>query len=205
MDASIVKLIFTFILLTAIAIGFWYSRKNESVTEGVFASISSIILTFILWVILSSISNFFSFDLVRGGDRLPSYSNTREESIKRKTYVSDVKLIVVKKPDSMYLDVSQGWIEKSWASGYWFWTTHESIGNLYHVSIPVKDIKGTWNIYHEQNQDYLHFDSSEMELRGNIHGLIGHDTITYSITKNARMRFEQSDVIGKLILIPQPK
>ncbi len=97
------------------------------------------ILIFMICVLLIPV--FFKsarFNLIIGGERLLSRSSTKNESRKRGVYICDVKLpnSPYKVNDSIFLEIKDGWIEKRWRSGYWYWTTFKEEG--FHVIMESK-------------------------------------------------------------------
>ena len=109
-----------------------------------------------------------------------SESETREEAIKRKTFECDVKLpeqpYRISKTKIIYL--KNGWIEKSWRAGFWFWTTKIDTGGSFFYQIHLDCRKGNndttiWNIRTEYKPnkgcDYL---DDHVKTEGYFSGLI---------------------------------
>ena len=196
------------VALLAIAIVALVSRFLKlSLIAKVVSFIGTSIGIVCLVLYLSTVSSYFSFDFVHGGDHQPSRSATREESIKRGVFLCDIKLVpsVFQLNDTMSVELKEAWIENEWARGTWFWTTYPSPTEGYNITMIVKEIKGSWSIYRGVNQEYLYYDNSQSELSGSLQVLLNSDTLKYFVLKEDKMNFEDSDVIGKIQFVLGPR
>ena len=149
-------------------------------------------------IILPSLSNYFSFDLVHGGDSLHSSSSTKEESIKRGVYVCGLKL--PRNPfvlnDSMSVGIEEAWIEKTWRRSYWFWTTIPDNGD-YQITIIASEVRGNWIIKNSSTsgfgRDVLGY--YDGEFGGHIRNLPVNDTLKYYVLKRDEFNFDDENII----------
>ena len=141
----VVILIFAIIVLLAVAVVSIISKyfKLSVYMKGLFFFGILVSMIFILFF-LSSVSTYFSFDLVHGGDKLYSRSITKSESIKRGVYLRDLKLdpSPFHLNDTMSIKIKEAWIEKDWTQGYWFWTTQQGVNGEYNITIIIDEVKG---------------------------------------------------------------
>ncbi len=185
-------------------------KANLSLTFWLTLTIGFIILLMIGLVILGSYDRTFSLNIIN--ETSAGSSTTKEEAIKRKTFVCDLVTpttpFYISKTHILY--VESGWVERPWITGFWYWTTNiDTSRNWYEVTVirhksnlntaewPIinkgKDTSG----YGSQLQD----DNNNKRLTGTIDDLPSSDTLSYTVLKRDTIDFRPSNIEGTLILL----
>ena len=153
----------------------------------------------------------FSFNIVDPGST--QWSDTKEEAVRRKTFVADLITPVnpYKISNNRILYVKSGWIEKSWSGGFWYWTTNidSSSNNWFEITLIRKKL-GTdtteWKIINrgKNNQSYgiqLQDDNNNHRLTGTLDDLPSSDTLRYTVLKRDTIDFHDKNIEGTLVLL----
>ena len=166
-----------------------------------------VLVVFGLILLLPMVSNKFKFNIISGGEHLLSVSSSKEEAIKRGVYVCDVRLPYspYKVNDTLKLSIKSGWIEKSWRSGYWYWTTIENnVG--YSIRI-VSDLSESsnhdWIVRNNRSSRFgregLGFHNGN--FGGSLDKLPESDTLHYNVLRKDTMDFSEQNILGQLMII----
>jgi hypothetical protein len=164
------------------------------------------LIAFLIIVAASLLLPFFfkalRFDFISGSDHLPAASLTKDESIMRGVYLGEVRLISspYKLGDTLDIEIVEGWIEKPWRSGTWYWTTIvEGYGCTIRIISPSNpEQKGKLVIRNNKSTGW------GLEGLGYaVDGFGGHlselpesDTIRYNILRKNNLDFSKENVIG---------
>ena len=131
-------------------------------------------------------------------------SSDMAESKTRGVFVQEYRPIInpVKVNDSIYFQVNEVWVEKSWQYGKN--NDNTSILNGYQVCIhstekSLKNYAEVWTIENSFTES-LRF-TSKSNLMGDIGKLPDGDTISYKIVKGYPLMSDSLIVIGNLVLI----
>jgi hypothetical protein len=186
------------------------NKNTDLKRTKLFLWIAGMLFLFIVgFCILASYDQTFQFDLFNGGSS--DYSSTKEEAIHRKTFICDLE--TPSKPyrvsNSHILYVKSGWIERSWSSGFWFWTTNKDTGsNAYYNIILIcnksKQDTADWTIINKPKSDrdgYLQLQDIKGHLTGTIDSLPTSDTLRYTVLKRDTIDFEYSNIEGVLTIV----
>jgi hypothetical protein len=171
-----------------------------------------VVVLFAFIVVTCNLSNrvdAFKCDIVHGSDHLPGWSNSKEEAIKRKTYVCDVMLshYSLDNDQKYNLRPLRGWVESSWRSGLWYLTTTKDTGKdiTYRVTIPNKGDKREWKIMNNEQGGYgyvaLQYDKDDGQFRDYIDKRPLPDTLFYNVLKKDRLNFKSENIEGRIRLI----
>ena len=164
-----------------------------------------VLLLFTMYLVLPIFFKSLRFNLITGGENLPSGCPTKEESIKRGVYVCDIQLPYspYEINDSLKLVIKGGWIEESWYGGYWYWTTIKDDYPHYSISIETDQFVNSdcdWVIRNNRTNSYgiekLGF--HEGWFGGVIKRLPKSDTLRYNILKKENMDFSPENILGHL-------
>lgn len=165
-------------------------------------------------VITCNLSNHvdaFKCDVVNGSDHLPGWSNTKEEAIRRKTYVCDVVLTYAAfDNDTSYnLKPLRGWVESSWRSGFWYLTTIKDTGaNInYRIAVDDKGDKRNWIARNPAQtkfgEDVLNYNTGyppdQFEAFRDM--LPPSDTLYYNVLKKDTNDFRPENIKGKIRIV----
>jgi hypothetical protein len=147
----------------------------------------------------------FRIDILSGGDHLSKSSGSKKEAIKRGVYICDVKF----QYDTAYLlfdtnklHIYEGWMEKSWCSGYFFWTTLPGEG--YEIRLKSKsniNNKKNWILMNRKYNTFLNF------YNGLFHCWLNtepqSDTIIFNLYKKYYINYPDSNKAGSINLVLQ--
>ena len=167
----------------------------------------SIIVVFILVIMLLPIfSDTFKFNLITGGEHLPSSSSSKEEAIEREVYVGDVRLPYspYKINDTLVFEITDGWIEKSWRSSYWYWTTLPDDGYTICLNASSTNEKNkNWVIRNNKSSStgYEQLGFYNGQFGGSLEKLPESDTLKYTVLKENNLDFSEKNIIGELELL----
>ena len=146
----------------------------------------------------------FRINIISGGDHLPSSSKTKTESIRRGVYICDVRL--PNSPfllnDTIDLEINEGWIEKSWCSGYFFWTTLPDNGYMIRLKSRTFNPKNCALINHIDDISLGFFDG---DFYCRLNFTPKSDTITFNLYKKYLIHNPDFNIIGNLKLILNSK
>ncbi|MBS1527486.1 MAG: hypothetical protein JST19_17700 [Bacteroidetes bacterium] len=160
---------------------------------------------------LSNHVDTFKCDIVNGSDHLPGWSNTKEEAIKRKTYVCDVILTYNGfDHDTTYaLKPLKGWVESSWRTGFWYLTTSKDTGTdiFYRIIVDDKGDRRNWvarNPAHSRfGEDVLNYNTGypPNQFEAFKDTLPASDTLYYNVFKKDTNDFSPENVKGKIRIV----
>ena len=165
-------------------------------------------------VITCNLSNHvdaFKCDIVHGSDNLPGWSNTKEEAIKRKTYICDVLLTYSAfENDTAYnLKPLKGWVEYSWREGFWYLTTKKDTGKdvSYRIAVVDSGDKKHWiarNPEHGSHGfDVLNFETGypPNQIEAFKSELPPSDTLYYNVLKKDTLDFRHENIKGRIRIV----
>ncbi|MBT1688993.1 hypothetical protein [Dawidia soli] len=145
------------------------------------------------------------FNLLTGGEHLPSASASKEEAIKRGVYICDIQPLYTpyKGTDTLILALEEGWVERSWAGGYWYWTTLPDLGYTVRIGTRMESKKGTWVIRNNKSGyrglEQLSFDDGQ--FGGSLRALPESDTLKYTVLGKDNLDFSAANIIGNVIFL----
>jgi len=160
---------------------------------------------------LSNHVDAFKCDIVHGSDNLPGWSNTKQEAIKRKTYVCNTVLNYESFDNDNTYDLKplQGWVESSWRAGFWYRTTKKDTGRdiSYRIVVDNKGDKRQWIIRNpgstSYGQDILNYDTGYPpdQFEAIKDKLPESDTLYYNVLKKDTNDFKPENLRGKIRIV----
>lgn len=150
-------------------------------------------------------------DIVNGSDHLPGWSNSKEEAIKRATYVCDVILTHESFDDNISYKIKplKGWIERSWRGGFWYMTTEKDTGDdiSYRIIVDNKGDKRPWIVRNsgktKYGGDFLYFNSNYPadQFEAFVDTLPSSGVLYYNVLKKDTMNFKPENVEGRMKIV----
>jgi hypothetical protein len=173
----------------------------------------ALLLGIVILLILGHYDKTFDFDIVDGSGPHAGSSQTKEEAIKRNTFVCDVKLPAqpYKVSNSHVLYLKSGWIEKSWTGGFWYWTTYIDTNDFYYNIVlqcsKEKNDTIDWTIINKETSPHSGYEQLQDNMSylgtitGELNSLPVNDTLRYTVLKHDTIDFHTSNIEGTLLIL----
>jgi hypothetical protein len=171
--------------------------------------ITILVLILILIFVLPKFIKSLRFDFINHGGYGPSFSASKEEAIERDVSIGELEVISFHtEDDSINFKMEEGWIEKIWRRGTWYWTTKlEDTG--YQVVMHTSLTEDEGNKLHMVK--VLGTDNSESigcgagVCIGTVRSLPSTDTLKYNLRREDNLDFSEGNIIGELVLVVKKK